>query len=150
MSFVSEVDSMNRAAPKSRQSGVASSATIDKYSHAILSRVWSLSPHFKKLLTYRQTYLSTVSQFLDNCENENYPITYEDVFLLGGKRYYISYLFTSGAYLDDLCADNPNSQVAYQLRVCSESNFYYCLVKRVTKEWSRESLVREGAIVIPN
>lgn len=101
----------------------------------------------KKLLDLRATYLSTLKDFLKKVKQEEYPFSYQDTYNPGCREYKITYLFTSGEYLDALAADKPETLVAYQLRINEENNLYICLVRLVDNDTCREDrLLKNGAI----
>lgn len=118
---------------------------FSKYAFHILKNVWTLEKQYYSLLDSNKTYLTTLSKFLSQTEEETYPNTYEDTFLDGKKKFFISYIFTSGAYLDDLCEQFPETPIAYQLRVSRQHRFYYCLVRTWDRKWTKDWLIATGA-----
>lgn len=120
---------------------------FNKYERAILKNIWSLSTYHKKMLNSRITYISTVEDFLSKVEPEEFPYTYEVTFSFDHKRYFVSYAFCSLIYLSNLCATNPKTLIAYQLRVNEDNKFYGCLVRPIDKKMcSEETLLQAGAI----
>lgn len=120
-------------------------AGFNKYHVSILRNVWHLSPAYSSLLNKAQLFLTSVGNFVDSIQQEEYPGTYEDSLMIDGKIYSVSYIFCSGAYLDDLSADSPNHPIAFKLRESKENNFRVCLVKRWDKTWNKDWLIRNGA-----
>jgi len=124
----------------------------------LLKHLWYLTPYQARKLDTPEdtTFLTSVGSFLDHLETEEYPRTWDDKFLTSlnpgpdgpyedVKNYFVSYIFCSGSYLDDLAADNPDTTIAFKLRSIRTANFFSCLVRPLDKRWTVEKQLRDGA-----
>jgi hypothetical protein len=94
-------------------------------------------------------FICPVSLFIEHVEQECYPDSYEDSFIFSGNRYYISYLYTSAQYLEDLSADNPDTDLAFKLRTIQvQPKIHRCLVRLITPLMNRDRMIAKGAIVL--
>lgn len=130
------------------KSSSGSGSNFTKEQNAILKQVWSLESKHRSLLNSSLLFVTELQNFVDHTTSEEYPGTYEDYFTTGGRRYNISYIYTSGQYLEDLSYGKPGTPIAFQLRVCTDKNFYYCVARLFDKKWTWESMKRSGAIEV--
>jgi hypothetical protein len=119
---------------------------FSRYDVAILKNVWHLDVRELRLLDYKQTYLTTVSKFLQGVQEEKFPQTYQDSYKHGESKYFISYLFCSGQFLEELSEVVPTTPIAFQLRINKQNKLHICLVRQYDRSWTTKQLVEQGAI----
>lgn len=124
---------------------------ISAMDYSAMIHLWSLEPKLLTKLTMRTTHYCSLTTFMDYVIEEEYPISYSDVFCLGGKRYYITYIECSGAFLSALEeeAGGGETTMLFQLRYQKDLNISRCLVKIANKNWTEESLIQHGACKFP-
>jgi len=118
---------------------------------AIYRHVWHLEPDLKNQLGCSLLAITTVSKFISLVEPECYPDTYEDSILhpTTGNRHFISYLFTSGQYLEDMnndVGDKGSTPLALHFRASRVLSIRLCLVRCWDKAWTRSYLMQQGAV----
>lgn len=119
---------------------------LTKYEFCALTNIWTLDRHHRNLLDFNQLFITTLDKFLENVRPEEYPASYQDVFLQkdSGRKFYISHLYCSGDYLEQLGESDPKQNIAYYLRINQEQGFYRCLVRRFGRGWTKEWLVENA------
>jgi hypothetical protein len=130
---------------------------FSRYDHAILKHVWTLNIKTTLLLDYQQTYLTTAGKIASLIRSEKYPHFYEDTIdhvegersRNGHPRYFVSYLFCSGLFLEDLSHNKPETPIAIQFRENTRNNFYYCLIRPWDRSWIESNLLANGAKKLP-
>lgn len=113
----------------------------------ILKNSWQLPSHIFAYIKGEATFIMKASIFLDHIEQECYPLSHEDSFLFEENRYFIFYRNSSGAFLEDLCADMPDIEIAIRLRkIHTEPILYRSVVRIIHDANYKNTLIKEGAI----
>jgi hypothetical protein len=131
---------------------------FSRYDYAILKHVWALNLRSILLLDHQQSYLTTAGKLNELINSEKYPHFYEDRIdhvereknrRDGYSKYFVSYLFCSGLFLEDLSHDKPETPMIIQFRENRKNNFFYCLVRPWDKRWTENRLLAGGAKKLP-
>lgn len=121
---------------------------LTKEIYTNLKYMWILPGWSRTLPTLKtQMYVSSVSSFLDRVIPEQYPGTYEDTITIGNQAYFISYIFTSGTYLEDLASEAPATKIGLDTRSIQtqEGLKTFCLVRPWSHKWTPARLEALGA-----
>lgn len=122
------------------------------YTTAIIKNVWSIGEFQRSLLEIKDTYYSDIQTFLNKINHEQYPSSYEDTMLqpTTNKQFDISYIYTSGLFLEELLYNNINELILLQFRSSKELMVRCCLVRRFAASWTLESAIARGAREFPD
>jgi hypothetical protein len=104
----------------------------------LLSQMWKLDLHKRRLLDVELQYFCSLDTFLSHMEdNQKYPWQY--IFKCDGAErgtlsvlktpFNVNFFFCSGEYLFDLQEEQEEYSVSFSLRINISNKFYQCLVK---------------------
>lgn len=117
---------------------------ISKRNMILLCNSWNLDFDVVRFVKSEGFYLTHLDSYLENIELEAFPQTYQDTVRMKKIEYFITYIYCSAQYLEDMCEKQPKRNIAFKTRSLINGR-NIALVRLWDRSWNEADLIKQGA-----